>query len=73
MASFREVYRALELKGPGRALSSRGTKYRIEAINGNVVAFPQSGRVTIHRDCWLETKTCQGTWAGGIYNGSTAQ
>jgi hypothetical protein len=69
MASFKEVYRALELTGPGRATSTRGTKYRIEARNGQIVAFPRSGRVTIHSDCWLESTTCQGSRAGGIYNG----
>lgn len=70
MASvFRDVYRMLEVRGPGRATSSGGTEYRIEAKNGNIVAFPRSGRVTIHDDCWLRPTTCQGTWAGGIYNG----
>jgi hypothetical protein len=68
-AAFRDVYRMLEIKGPGRATSSRGTEYRIEARNGSIVAFPRSGRVTIHRDCWLQSATCQGTRAGGVYNG----
>ena len=68
-ATFNNVYRMLETKGPGRATSSRGTEYRIEARNGNIVAFPRSGRVTIHRDCWLQPVTCHGTRAGGVYNG----
>ena len=29
-------------------------KYRVEAMNGTIVAFPRSGRVTIHLDCWGE-------------------
>jgi hypothetical protein len=68
MPTFDQVYDLLKLKGPGRAESSRGTIYRIEALNGNIVAFPRSGRVTIHQDCWGENFTCQGTRAGGIYN-----
>jgi hypothetical protein len=67
--TFRDVYCMLETRGPGRATSSRGTAYRIEARNGNIVAFPRSGRVTIHVDCWLQSATCQGTRAGGVYNG----
>jgi hypothetical protein len=70
MPTFKQVYDLLKLKGPGHAESSRGTIYRIEARNGNIVAFPRSGRVTIHQDCWGENITCQGTRAGGIYNGS---
>lgn len=66
---FADVYRLLELKGPGRATSSRGTEYRLEAKNGNIVAFPRTGSVVIHPDCWLNQLTCQGTRAGGLYNG----
>jgi hypothetical protein len=40
-AALRDVYRMLEIKGPGRATSSRGTEYRIEARNGSIVAFPR--------------------------------
>jgi hypothetical protein len=57
------------MKGPGKALSSKGTEYRIEAKNHKIVAFPKSGRITIHEDCWGKNITCQGTRAGGIYNG----
>jgi hypothetical protein len=69
MPTFKKAYDLLKLKGPGRAESSRGTIYRIEDRNGNIVAFPRSERVTIHQDCWGENITCQGTRAGGIYNG----
>jgi hypothetical protein len=31
--TFKEVYDLLEFKGPGRAESSKGTIYRIEALN----------------------------------------
>jgi hypothetical protein len=68
-ATFKDVYQMLEIKGPGKATSSRGTEYRIEARSGNIVAFPRSGRVTVHPDCWLQAMTCQGTRAGGLYNG----
>jgi len=70
MPSFTEVYDLLNRSGPGRAVSSRGTIYRIEARNGNIIAFPKSGRVTIHADCWGNAFTCQRTRAGGIYKGS---
>jgi hypothetical protein len=69
MPIFDDVYALLLRKGPGRAVSSRETKYRIEAINGRIVAFPKSGRVYIHPDCWGENITCKGSRAGGIYNG----
>jgi len=67
--TFEKVYLLLEQKGEGKAVSSRGTIYRIVALNGNIVAFPKSGRVTIHADCWGSNITCQKTRAGGIYNG----
>ena len=69
MPSFSEVYELLLQKGPGKAVSSRGTEYRVEAKKGNIIAFPRSGRVVIHHDCWGEAITCQGTSAGGIFNG----
>ena len=69
MPSFEQVHALLRRKGPGNATSSRGTKYRIEAINDNIVAFPRTGRITIHRDCWGQDLTCARTRAGGIYNG----
>ncbi len=37
--------------------------------DGKIVAFPRSGRITVHKDCWGDALTCQGTRAGGIYNG----
>ncbi len=70
MYSFTDVYEKLQRLGQGYAVSSRNTTYRIEARNGNIVAFPGSGRVTIHPDCWGQNFTCSGTRAGGIYNGT---
>lgn len=69
MPSFSEVYELLTRKGPGKSVSSRGTNYRIEAKNGNIVAYPSSGSVIIHPDCWGDDITCKGTRAGGVYNG----
>ena len=69
MISFSEVYNLLVEMGPGHVESSRGTKYRVEARNGNIIAFPRSGRITVHEDCWGRDITCQKTRAGGIYNG----
>jgi hypothetical protein len=69
MLNFSEIYNLLEKKGPGKAISSKGTIYRIEAKNGAIVAFPKKGRITIHDDCWGKSITCKGTRAGGIYNG----
>jgi hypothetical protein len=67
--TFAEVYNLLRRRGPGRAESSRGTVYKIEARDGNIVAFPKSSRITVHEDCWMQDETCQGTRSGGIYNG----
>jgi hypothetical protein len=67
--TFAAVYQVLLRKGPGRAVSTRGTVYRIEAKEGKIIAFPGSGRITVHEDCWRQNTTCQGTRAGGIYNG----
>lgn len=69
MPLFSDAYDLLIRKGPGMAVSSRGTTYRIEAQNGNIVAFPRRGRVTIHADCWENNVTCQRTRASVVNNG----
>ena len=69
MIEFAEIYSLLVSKAPGKVTSSRGTEYRVEARIGKIIAFPKLGRITIHEDCWTKSITCQGTWAGGIYNG----
>jgi hypothetical protein len=67
--TFGAVYEALQRKGPGRAVSTRGTVYRIEARDRKIFAFPRSSQVIVHEGCWGQNTTCEGTRAGGIYNG----
>src|SRR6266852_193491 len=67
--TFAAVYELLISKGPGHVRSTRGAVYRIEARSGRIIAFPKSGRINVHEDCWDKETTCQGTRAGGIYNG----
>lgn len=69
MVNFSEMYNILAEKGQGKAISAKGTEYKIEARDGKIIAYPASGRVTIHEDCWGKNITCQRTRAGGIYNG----
>jgi hypothetical protein len=56
MIKFTEIYDLLVKKGPGRVVSSRGTVYRIEANNGNIVAFPRRGRIIVQRGHDMERK-----------------
>jgi hypothetical protein len=71
--TFQEAYDCLAHSGTGRAVSSRDTEYTLEASLVKdvpaIIARPRSGRVVIHEDCWGDNITCQGTRAGGIYNG----
>lgn len=72
--SFSEAFRILQLNGPARVISSRDTVYTVEAWimrDGNLAirARPGSGYIYIHSNCWGKDVTCQGTRAGGIYNG----
>ena len=72
--SFSEAFRILQLNGPARVTSTRGTMYTVEAWtmrDGNpaIRAQPGSGYVYVHSDCWGKDITCRGTRAGGIYNG----
>jgi len=66
---FAAVYELLLSQGPAHFRSARGTVYRIEARGDRIIAFPKSGRINVHQDCWGHQTTCQGTRAGGIYNG----
>jgi len=72
--SFEQVFDCLRRNSPARCVSSRGTQYevRVKNISGRdtIVAYPRQGRVCIHSDCWGQAITCQGTRAGGIYNGN---
>lgn len=72
--SFDKAFQTLQLKGPARITSNRGTKYLVKARSIRdgkpaILAYPKSGCVYIHSDCWGKDITCQGTRAGGIYNG----
>ena len=69
MIKFKEMYDLLIKRGPGKAVSRRGTIYKIIANDGIIIAFPRKSKITIHKDCWGKSLTCQGTRAGGIYNG----
>lgn len=75
MPTFKQVYDCLAKNGEITIFSSIGTEYIVNAYqmkNGKLTirASPRSGHVNIHDDCWGCDKTCQGTWATGIYNGS---
>jgi len=71
--TFEQVYVRLRERGPARVLSSRATEYTVMAdFRGGretIVACPRRGEVRVHADCWGDAITCQGTRAGGIYNG----
>ena len=76
--SFSEVYSSLERNGPAQIVSSRGTRYLVDAAitrkgerKGEkvIIARPISGQIRIHEDCWGYDITCQKTRAGGVYNG----
>ena len=77
LLSFEDAFQLLQLKGPARIISSRGTVYDVEAWrmrNGKQairvkLASPSNGYIYIHADCWGKDITCQNTRAGGIYNG----
>ena len=77
--SFAQMHYCLTKKGPAEVKSSKGTVYSVGAAitqNGErkgekvIIARPASGQVRIHEDCWGNDITCQGTRAGGIYNGT---
>ena len=71
--SFEEVWDCVRGKGEFRAVSTRGTEYRVtsETSRGRkvLIARPRSGAIYVHADCFGQDITCQGTRAGGIYNG----
>lgn len=72
--SFHHVYECLKKHGPANITSSRGTPYEVhaECRKGKpvIVGYPRKGEVRIHEDCWGQAITCQGTRAGGIFNGN---
>lgn len=73
--SFGDVWACIRSRGTFVAVSTRGTEYRVSAETNRaglkvLVARPGSGAVYVHADCFGDDITCQGTRAGGIYNGS---
>jgi uncharacterized protein DUF6308 len=72
---FEDVWACIQSRGTFVAVSTRGTEYRVTAETNRagqkvLVARPGSGAVYVHADCFGDDITCQGTRAGGIYNGS---
>jgi hypothetical protein len=72
--SFAEVWARVHAAGEVHLVSSIQTPYRLTAVtmwDGRkaLVAWPRSGRYYVHEDCFGSDTTCQGTRAGGIYNG----
>jgi len=70
--SFNQVYELLQVKGPGEPCQAGEQSTELTPRMEVSLAFPRKGRVTIYRDCWGESITCQGTRAGGVYNGPIA-
>ena len=73
MPSFDDVYKCLRKNGPAHVKGAKGGDYTVHAKEINGVrtidaVLGNGGHVRIHEDCWEENNTCQGTWAGGIYN-----
>jgi hypothetical protein len=73
--SFEEVWDCIRSRGTFVAVSTRGTEYQVTAKMNRagqkvLVARPGSGAIYVHGDCFGDDTTCQGTRAGGIYNGS---
>jgi hypothetical protein len=73
-ASFDQVFRCLSARGTARVVSSRGTEYTVSAEDRDgrktIVGRPRSGEVRVHADCWGRDMTCEGTLAGGLFNGA---
>lgn len=73
--TFDEAFARLQASGPAAVVSSKGTRYKVEAHvrkRGKVIeAYPSESKspIRIHGDCWGDEATCQRTRAGGIYNG----
>ncbi len=75
--SFEEAFQILQLNGPAKIISSRGTIYGVEAWRMRdgkhairaKLSPPSKGYIYIHADCWGKDITCNSTRAGGIYNG----
>jgi NAD(P)H-dependent flavin oxidoreductase YrpB (nitropropane dioxygenase family) len=74
--TFSQVFRCLQENGPAHVVSTIGTSYQViaetQVRDGRqvIVGRPGGGQVRVHEDCWGDDITCQGTRAGGIFNGS---
>jgi len=73
--TFAEAYSRIHTHGPAVVVSSRNTRYVVsaEVVKGQrvlIARLDKDGDVRVHEDCWGDNVTCQGTRAGGIYNGS---
>lgn len=73
--TFDEVFARLQAAGSATVVSSKDTTYTVTAEKrdrGRVIeARPtRTTKISVHEDCWGDDTTCQGTRAGGIYNGS---
>jgi hypothetical protein len=76
MVTFAQMYACLRKHGPATVVSSRGTRYSVEARpdkNGAPIIIgctAKGGKVHIHEDCWGNPATCAGTRTGGLFNGN---
>jgi Family of unknown function (DUF6308) len=72
--SFDDVWNCIHARGGMRVVSTRGTEYQVTAGESKgrrvLLGRPRSGTIYVHADCFGQDITCQGTRAGGIYNGS---
>ncbi len=68
--SFDSVYRLLRKIGGFKIETDGGKKYTVSAEQGNIVLHNNSGRLTVHEDCWGQEKTCKGEKVGFLYCGS---
>jgi hypothetical protein len=72
--TFSQVYDCLRKQRPATVISSRGTRYKVEARPSNgrptiIGTTERNGKVRIHEDCWGHPTTCAGTRTGGLLNG----
>jgi hypothetical protein len=74
--TFAQMYACLLKRGPATVVSSRGTRYTVEARPDKTGAriiigcTAKGGKVHIHKDCWGDPETCAGTRTGGLLNGN---
>ena len=77
--TFEQAYDAISSGRLTMVTSSAGTRYTLEAsvrqLRGvatpTILASPANGTIRIHKDCFGQSPTCQGTGAGGVNHGLT--